>query len=127
MIVLFIFVNLSVIIMRETLAGDLAMHCLQRGGWFGVRDGGGAALGQPELGKGLFAETELFGCGYRVIIDNIQYGKHRLTIALDADLHFRQGLETLGAVDMTIAVQVGNVFLVGVDCDTSELQCMSGR
>ena len=92
-----------------------------------MRDGGGAALGQTELGKGLFAQTELFWCGYRVVIDNVQYGQHRLTIALDADLHLGQGLESLGAVDMTIAVQVGNVFLVGVDCDTSELQCMSGR
>ncbi len=79
-----------------------------------------SALGQAELVEGLFGQAELAGIHDMVIVHHIEHGQDPLAVI--ADFHLGQGLETLGAIQDAVPVQVGDVFTVGVDGHPTQIQ-----
>jgi hypothetical protein len=87
-----------------------------------VGDADHITLSQPKLFKGLLAQPQLIHSHNLLIIDHIEHSQHMLMIMNAVDLHLGQCLESLGAIDRAVTVQVGDVLLVGVDGDAPQLQ-----
>ena len=56
------------------------------------------------------------------IIDYVKNGEYRGTVG--ADLNLGQRLETLGTINAAFTIEISNVFMIGINCDTAYLQCV---
>ncbi|WP_255210768.1 hypothetical protein [Methylogaea oryzae] len=72
------------------------------------------------MGESLLRQAELLAADDAVVVDHVE---HRLNVAaVAAHLHLCQRLESLGPVNRTIAAEIGDVFLVGVDIDPAQAE-----
>jgi hypothetical protein len=80
----------------------------------------GVTVRQVELGKGVFRESQFAAIDDGCIVDHVQRGQDVPPVGPDLD--FGERLKTLGAVYPAVAVEVGDVLAVSVDCDPAQHQ-----
>jgi hypothetical protein len=71
--------------------------------------------------EGLLAKPELLRGDDPRVIDDVQNCLDFLRPAVASNLDLGQRLKTGAAVDLAVAVQVGDVFAIGVDADLAQL------
>ena len=101
------------ILARQALAGNLAMQGGNGAGRLGLRYLRRMTVPHAKLGKRIHAQTDLVAAHDARVIDHVQGRQHLAPIG--AHFHLGQGLETFGAIDGTVAMQIGDVLAIGID------------
>ncbi len=108
----------------QPLSGDLAPDRFHGGRWLGMGDTDVIPFVHVELLEGLLGQTQFIGGYQLIIIDNIEHGYNLLAIGDHRDL--AQGLKAFGLVEPALAVQVSDIFVVGVNGYPAEFKWRLG-
>ena len=105
----------------EPLALYLAPDRIHRCGGLRMADADLAPLYHVERCDRLGRQAQFSGCYERLVVDHVEDREDAL-VGVAAHLDLGERLEALGAVHGTVSMQVGDVFVVGVDSDTAQGQ-----